>query len=332
MIEGESGLLNVFPPDQRPIYQPSLRRITFQNGATATYYSAEEPERLRGPQHQFCWLDELAVYPEPEALWDNLQFGLRLGTNPRVIATTTPKPTKFLRNLAAAPGTLITRGSTFANRENLPAVVLARFQSVYGGTRIGRQELEGELLEEAEGALWHRQQVEELRVRHAPELSRVVVAIDPSVTATESSDECGIIAAGLGVDGHGYVLKDGTCRLPPAQWAQRAVSMFDHFQADRIIAETNNGGDLVESVIRTVRPSISYTKVTASRGKAVRAEPIASLYEQGRIHHVGGFDALEDEMVNFVPGMLTASPNRVDAMVWAFSFLMIKPEVQGMFF
>lgn len=332
LIEGESGLLNVFPPEQRPIYQPSLRRITFQNGAIATYYSAEEPERLRGPQHQSCWLDEIAVYPEPQLLWDNLQFGLRLGTHPRVIATTTPKPQKFLRNLAAAPGTIITRGSTFDNSANLPPVVLDRFRQVYGGTRIGRQELQGEMLEEAEGALWNRQRIEELRVRSAPELARIVVAIDPAVTSGPSSDETGIVVCGHGVDGHGYVLADWTCRLPPDQWAARAVQAFDKWNADRVIVEVNQGGDMCENVLRTVRKLLPIKQIHASKGKTTRAEPISALYEQGRVHHVGGFDALEDEQCNFTIPLSGPSPNRVDAVVWAFSELLIKPEVQALFF
>lgn len=276
--------------------------------------------------------DEAAVYPEPQLLWDNLTFGLRLGASPRTIVTTTPKPTAFLRWLVADSGTILSRGSTYANAANLPANVLARFKAVYGGTAIGRQELEGQLLDEATGALWKRAEIEAGRVRHHPDLVRIVVAIDPSTTSTATSDECGIIAAGLGVDGHGYVLKDGSCRLPPAQWAHRAVSIFDAVGADRIIAEVNNGGDLVESVIRTERKAIPYKKVTASRGKVTRAEPVAALYEQRRIHHVGGFTELEDEQCNFVPGELAKSPNRADALVWAFTELMLKPEVEGAFY
>lgn len=324
MIEGESGLLAIYPPEERPIYQPSKRKVTFRNGAQAFVYSAEEPERLRGPQHHFAYCDEIAVYGDLKTLWDNLKFGLRLGETPRIVATTTPRPLPFLRDLARDTGTHTTRGTTYANAAHLPPAFLAELDRVYTGTTIGRQELLGELLEEAEGALWRRSQIEAKRVRAAPELTRIVVAIDPATTSGENSDECGIVAAGVGVDGEGYVLSDGTCRLPPDQWAARAVNMFDTLDADKIIAETNNGGDLVESVIRTVRRNVSYEKVSASRGKVTRAEPVAALYEQGKVHHVGMFAALEEEMVNFVPGQMTKSPNRADALVWALTFLMLK--------
>ncbi len=329
MVEGESGLMNVFPPAERPIFEPSKRKITFHNGSIGILFSAEEPERLRGPQFHHGWIDEIATYPKFEELWSNLRFGMRLGTAPQIIATTTPKPLAYLKELIADEGTIVTRGGTFDNRANLPASQLADLERIYGGTRIGRQELAGELLEEAEGALWRRAQIDTNRVRQAPDLFRVVVAIDPATTSTARSDECGIMGCGLGVDGHGYVLHDSSCRLPPDQWAARAVNLFDMLSGDRIIAETNNGGDLVESVIRTVRPQISYEKVTASRGKVARAEPVAALYEQSKIHHVGHFPDLEDEMVNFVPGEMSKSPNRADALVWAFSYLMLRPRREG---
>src|SRR5262245_31100626 len=246
IVEGESGILNVFPPDERPKYEPSKRRVTFRNGALGILYSAEEPERLRGPQHHHAYADEIAVYPDAKLLFDNLRFGLRLGAHPRTICTTTPRAgSKLLMEMVADPATRVTRGSTFANRANLPASVLAEFNRVYGGTRIGRQELEGELLEEAEGALWRGAAIEALRVRSAPDLVRVVVAIDPSVTAGPDSDEVGIIAAGLGVDGHGYILRDGSGRMSPDDWGQRSVAIFDAFDADKIIGEANNGGDLI---------------------------------------------------------------------------------------
>jgi phage terminase large subunit-like protein len=273
--------------------------------------------------------DEIAAYPDPKAVWDLLLPGLRLGRNPRRIVSTTPKPLKFLHDLIADPGTRVSRQRTWDNRANLPDAYIAELQRIYGGTRIGRQELEGELLDEAEGALWRRARLDDLRVRTAPELVRVVVAIDPAVTSGENSDESGIVAAGMDAVGDGYVLADKSCRLPPDQWASRAISLFDALSGDRIIAETNNGGDLVESVLRTIRRSISYEKITASRGKVVRAEPVAALYEQGRVHHVGAFPELEDEMVNFVPGQLAKSPNRADALVWALSWLLLRPRSQG---
>ena len=331
LVEGESGLMNVYPPHRRPHFEPSKRKVTFPNGAIGILYSAEEPERLRGPQHHAGWLDEIAVYPAFKDLWSNYKFGLRLGNDPRTIATTTPKPVKFLRELIEEPGTLITRGSTYDNRANLPATVLEDFERIYANTRIGRQELKGELLEEAEGALWTQANIDRYRVKQVdvPALERVVIAIDPATTSGESSDDTGISGFGLGVDGHGYVLADDTCHLPPAQWAARAVMLYDRLEADRVIGETNNGGDLVETTIRTERRNIPYQKVHASRGKVARAEPVAALYEQGKIHHVGSFPALEDEQVNFVPGEIKRSPNRVDALVWGASFLMLKPQRVG---
>jgi len=303
--------------------------VTFHNGSRAFLYSAEEPERLRGPQHHWAWCDELAAYPKIKDLWNNLQFGLRLGAEPRILVTTTPKPMPFLRDLLGDAGTVATRGSTFDNAANLPAAQLENFRRIYGGTRIGRQELDGELLEESEGALWTRDTIEKARVRSAPELVRIVIAIDPATTSGEGSDDTGISAFGVGADGDGYVLADDTCHLPPAQWAARAVMIFDRFEADKVIGEANNGGDLVEQVIRTERRNIPYEKVHASRGKVARAEPVAALYEQGKIHHVGQFAGLEDEMVNFVPGQLKKSPNRVDALVWGASYLMLKPSRVG---
>jgi phage terminase large subunit-like protein len=252
--------------------------------------------------------------------------GMRLGSDPRRIATTTPKPLPFLKSLLADPHTRVSRMRTEDNRANLPPALLEELERVYGGTRIGRQELEGELLEEAEGALWRRAQIDALRVRQAdvPELVRIVIPLDPSVTSGPNSDECGIVPVGLGVDGHGYVLRDLSGVFSPDDWASRSVAVFDDLDADKIIGEANNGGDLIETVIRTKRKTIPYEKVHASRGKITRAEPIAALYEQGRVHHVGGFPQLEDEMCNYVPGA-SKSPNRMDALVWGLTFLMLKP-------
>lgn len=329
VIEGESGILSVYPESERPIYEPSKRRLTFKNGAQGFSYSAEEPNRLRGPQHHAAYLDEIATYKDPETVWDNLKMGLRLGNDPRTIITTTPKPISFLRRLVADEFTVVSRGRTWDNRANLAPSALREYERIYAGTRIGRQELEGELLEEAEGALWRLAQIDALRVKKAPPLKRIVVAIDPSVTAGEDSDECGIVAAGLGDDDHGYPLADASCKLPADQWASRAIELFKSLEADLIIAETNQGGDLVEGVLRAVDKRIPFKKIHASRGKTVRAEPVAALYEQNKVHHVGMFKELEDEMVNWVPGQLQRSPNRADALVYALTELLIKPFKHG---
>ena len=330
MVGGDSGLLSVYPGSERPEFKPSRRFLRFRSGAMGFLYSAEEPERLRGPAHHFAWLDEIATYERWADVWSNLQFGLRLGDYPRVLATTTPKPLRWLKELTQDAGTRISRCTTWDNRANLSAAALAEYARIYGGTRIGRQELEGELLEEAEGALWSRAQIDALRVREHPELVRIVVAIDPSVSSGPESDECGIVAAGLGVDSHGYVLGDHSARLSPDQWISRAVAAYDALEADRIIGEANQGGDLISSLLKTQRsqPPIAYEKVHASRGKIARAEPVAALYEQGKVHHVSGFPQMEDEMVNYVAGS-SKSPNRMDALVWALSYLMLKPVRTG---
>ena len=321
MVEGESGILAISPPWNRPNYEPSKRRVTWPNGALATLYSADEPERLRGPQHDLAWPDELAAWRYPET-WDMLMFGLRLGQRPRAVVTTTPKPTRLIRELIANPHTTITRGSTYDNRANLAPAFLDTIVRKYEGTRLGRQELYAEVLDDTPGALWTRAMLEAAQHSATPDLKRVVVAIDHAVTSGDDSDETGIIVAGLGTDGFVYVLADRTCRLSPDGWANRAVIAFDEFSADRIVAEVNNGGDLVEATIRTVRRNVPYTKVHATRGKRVRAEPIAALYEQGRVKHAPNLHALEDQMTTFVPDGSDGSPDRVDALVWAITELM----------
>lgn len=323
MVEGESGILAIAPPWNRPLYEPSKRRLTWPNGAVATTYSADEPDRLRGPQHDAAWCDELAAWKYPEA-WDMLMFGLRLGSDPRAVVTTTPKPVRIIRELLAAPTTVVTRGSTFDNAANLAPAFLAQIVAKYEGTRLGRQELLAELLDDVPGALWQRGQLDTLRRKAAPDMARIVVAIDPAMTSGEDADETGIVVAGKGVDGHGYVLADLTCRLSPDGWARRAIEAARRYQADRIVAEVNNGGEMVEHTLRTVERSIPYKAVHASRGKRVRAEPVAALYEQGRVHHVGGFPELEDQMCTFVPDTFDGSPDRVDALVWALSELMLR--------
>lgn len=320
-IEGESGLLAVHPTTERPLYEPSKRRLTWRNGSQATAYSADEPDLLRGPQHHFAWCDELATWQRIAESWDNLQLGLRLGAHPRCMVTTTPRPLPLLRGLISNPRTIVRRGSTFDNAANLAPSALAEFRQRYDGTRLGRQELHGELLDDVPGALWTRAMLDESRVKVAPDLVRVVVAIDPAVTSGENADETGIVIAGRAESGHYFVLGDRTCHLTPDGWARRAVSAFDEFKADRLVAESNQGGELVASVIRTVRAELSVSLVHATRGKRVRAEPIAALYEQGRVHHVGAFPELEDQQCTFAPDVIVGSPDRVDALVWALTEL-----------
>lgn len=339
MIEGDSGILSVsWEKDRdsngnligRPTYEPSKRhKLTWENGATAYGYSAEEPDRLRGPQHDALWADEVAAWYEPDDTWDMAMFGLRLGKKPRAMVTTTPKPVPLLRALLRDKSTVVTRATTHANRGNLAEAFLSKIISKYEGTRLGRQELDGELLEEAEGALWNRAMIERARVTGPlPAMKRIVVAVDPAVTAKAESNLTGIVAAGLGVDGRGYVLADSSDRLSPDAWARRAVAQLDSLKADRIIAEGNQGGELVRHTIHSVRPNIPVTIVHASRGKQARAEPVAALYEQNKIGHVGTFPELEDQMCTWEPLGDLPSPDRIDALVWAFTALMLNPTPQ----
>lgn len=333
MVEGESGLLSVcWAGDRtvkgeelgRPVYEPSKRRVTWANGAIATLYSAEEPERLRGPQHECLWADEMAAWKYLRDTWDMAQFGLRLGNDPRSIITTTPKPLKIFREIANDPKSVVTRGSTFDNASNLAATFLKTVQDKYEGTRLGRQELYAELLEEAEGALWTRAMLEQARYRSGlPEMVRVVVAVDPAITAKEESAETGIIGAGLGKDGFGYVFEDVSGRYSPGEWARKAVDLFHGLKADRIVAEGNQGGEMVRHTLQTEWPAVPVTIVHASRGKQARAEPVAALYEQHKVRHVGPLNDLEDQMVNWEPLSGMASPDRIDALVWALTELMI---------
>jgi predicted phage terminase large subunit-like protein len=322
MVEGESGLLAICPDHERPVYLPSKRRLDWPTGATSLIFTADEPERLRGKQHERLWADEVGAWRYAEA-WTQAMLGLRLGTDPRVVATTTPRPTPLIRELMADPATSVTRGSTYDNAANLAPAFLQTIIRRYEGTRLGRQELLAELLTDVDGALWTHAMLDAHRVQVAPDMARIVVAIDPAVTSGEQADETGIVVAGKGVDGHGYVLADLTCRLSPDGWARRAVNAYHAYEADRLIAETNNGGELVKQTIHTVDRRVAYRAVTATRGKRVRAEPIAALYEQGMVHHVGTLPALEDQMTAFVPDNYDGSPDRVDALVWALTDLMV---------
>ena len=324
MVEGESGILAVSPPWNRPHYEPSKRRLTWKNGAIATTYSADEPERFRGPQHDGAWCDELAAWRYPEA-WDLLMFGLRLGKNPRCVVTTTPKPKRIVRELLKDKHVTVVRGTTYENRDNLAGAFYEQIVSKYEGTTLGQQELYGEILDELPGALWTRALIQHGPV---PDLERIVVAIDPAVTSKAESDETGIIVAGR-KGNKGYVLEDLSGRYSPQGWASKAVEAYHRWEADRIVAEVNQGGDMVQSTVRQVDENASYKAVHASKGKRVRAEPIAALYEQGRMLHAKAFTELEDQMCGWTHDM-DWSPDRLDAMVWAFTELMLERRAQVM--
>ena len=320
-------LLSIYPEDERPEARFSPVKVTWPNGAVALGYNGTEPDQLRGPQFDTALVDELAKYKRARELWDMLAFTMRSGDDPRVMVTTTPRPIPVIREIIKDQKTIITRGSTFDNAGNLPAVFLANLKKRYSGTRLGRQELEAEMLEDLVGALWSRDEMDAQRLEAAPTMRRIVVGVDPSGTggADDEGDSIGIVIAGKGTDGRGYVLGDYTCKLSPDGWGRRTVDAYKTFGADRVVAERNYGGAMVEHVIRTVDKNISYKEVTASRGKVVRAEPIAALYEQGRISHVGGFGELEDQMCSMGPDGFVGegSPDRVDALVWALTDLMM---------
>lgn len=334
LVEGESGLLNVYPPEQRPLYEPSKRRVTWPNGAVATLYNATEPDQLRGPQHDLAVCDEMAKWKLARETWDQLQFGLRLGDHPRQIITTTPRPIELLKAIVAGEEgkVVVTRGRTMDNAANLAAPFLQKIRQRYEGTRLGRQELNAEILGDLPGALWSLSQLDNYRIPDKPEdMGRILVSVDPAITASDESDEHGIIVGGMR-DQEGIVLHDGSLRGSPLEWARRAISLHDTYGADGIVVEVNQGGDMVAQTLRSVRANLNIIEVRASRGKHVRAEPIAALYEQGRIRHVGAFPELESQMTQMTvhgyegPG----SPDRVDALVWLMTELfpdMVEPVV-----
>ncbi|GAA0286139.1 DNA-packaging protein [Rhodovulum strictum] len=333
MVFGDSGLMACSPPDRRPRWEATRRRLVWPNGAVAQVFSAHDPEGLRGPQFDAAWADELAKWKKAEETWDMLQFGLRLGPSPRQCVTTTPRNVGVLRSILANPTTVVTHAPTEANRANLAASFLEAVRTRYAGTRLGRQELDGVLLEESEGALWSLAAIEAARIDTAPPLDRIVVAVDPPVTGHGGSDECGIVVVGVQSKGppqdwFAVVLEDASLRgAAPTVWAQAAIEAMERFGAERLVAEVNQGGDLVETVIRQLDPLVPFRAVRASRGKAARAEPVAALYEQGRVKHLRGMTTLEDQMCRMTARGYEGrgSPDRVDALVWAIHELMIAP-------
>jgi phage terminase large subunit-like protein len=333
MIFGESGILACSPPDRRPEWQATRKRLIWPNGAVAQAFSAHDPEGLRGPQFDGAWVDELAKWKRARETWDMLQFGLRLGEAPRVCVTTTPRNVGVLKDILAASSTVTTSAPTEANRAYLAEGFLDEVRARYAGTRLGRQELDGILIDEAEDALWTPAMIEAARIDILPEFDRVVVAVDPPVSGHAGSDECGIIVVGAITRGpvqdwRAYVLADASVSAAsPARWARAAIRARELWGAERVVAEVNQGGDLVEQVIRQVDPLVPLRKVHASRGKVARAEPVAALYEQGRVHHARGLGALEDQMCAMTARGYEGrgSPDRVDALVWALTDLIVEP-------
>ena len=336
MVEGVSGLLAVHGPRERPQWMPGLRLLRWPNGATAQIFSAESHEGLRGPQFSAAWLDELAKWRHAEATFNMLQFGLRLGERPRQVITTTPRPIPLLKQLIGDPRTALTHAGTRANAFNLAPAFLETVLARYRGTELGRQEIDGEIIEQRANALWTRAALAQCRVAAPPSLVRIVVAVDPPGSAREGSDACGLVAAGKAADGTLYVLADESASgLTPQAWATRAIALWRRLSADVLVAEANFGGDMVRAVIRAADASVPVTTVHATRGKFVRAEPVAQLYEQGRVRHAGAFAALEDEMCDFgLDGLSSGrSPDRLDALVWALTALTFgmraEPRVRG---
>lgn len=322
---GPSGLISIIPPecfiqsnDQKG-YSSSVAEIRLFNGSKITGYAAQEPERLRGPQFHRAWCDEVAAWRYPEA-FDQLMFGLRLGDNPQCVITTTPKPTKLIKELVQREDVHITSGSTFENEANLADSALAMLKDKYEGTNLGRQELYAEIVDNLEGALWTNELIDEARSQDDKDLQQIIVAVDPAVTANANSDETGIVVVGKDYNNHFYVLEDLSGRHPPDKWGRIAINAFYEWEADRIVAEVNNGGDLVERLIRNIDNNISYRSVRATRGKILRAEPIAALYEQRRVHHMDVFSELESQMCSYT-GDTNSSPDRLDALVWGLTEL-----------
>ncbi len=331
MIEGDSGLLAIAPPEDRPLFEPSLKRLVWRNGATAYCYSASEPDSLRGPQHHIGWGDEIAKWDSSQAAWDILAMTMRLGDRPQMVATTTPRPVPLVQSLLAQPGIVMSGGSMNANRAQLAHAYRGAMMARYGGTRLGRQELDGELLTDTEGALWTRAMIDAAQVNDLPPLRRVVIGVDPP--ATNRGDACGIVVAGLGTDGLAYVLEDASVERPrPEIWAMAVAKAADRWNADCVIAESNNGGDMVTATLLAADIGLPVRSVTATRGKSARAEPVSMFYQKQKVRHAGAFPSLEDELCAMTldgryegPGR---SPDRADALVWALTELM-RPSKAG---
>ncbi len=333
MVFGESGILACSPPDRRPVWDATLKRLVWPNGAVAQVFSAFDPDRLRGPQFDAAWVDELAKWPRAEETWDMLQFALRLGQHPRQVVTTTPQNVAVLKRILKNPSTVLTHAPTDANRAYLAASFLEEVQARYAGTRLGMQELQGLLLDDLQGALWSTAVLERARVNTSPVLGRVVVAVDPPVTGHKGSDECGIVVVGAVTEGppqdwRAVVLEDASVQgASPDEWARAALAAMDRHGADRLVVEVNQGGDMVQSVIRGIDPLVAIRQVRATKGKMLRAEPVAALYEQGRVSHVRGLGRLEEQMCQMtVTGYQgKGSPDRLDALVWALTELIVEP-------
>ena len=318
IVEGPSGFLTVCPPWNKPTYEPSKRRLTWENGARVSLYSAEEPDRLRGVNTDLLLADELAAWPKPET-WDMAMFALRIGRNPRAMITTTPRPTRIIRDLLTHEQATVTRGSTYDNRANLAPQFIDEIVRRYEGTRLGRQEIYAEVLEDVDGAILTNEQIRALRVENTPEMGRIVVGVDPATSAGEDSDQTGIVVVGKGVDDHLYAMADRSCKLGPAGWARRVVEAYREFGADLIVAEKNQGGLMVEHTIRSLDADVPIKLVSATRGKHVRAEPILARFEQSKAHTVTGLEELESQLAAFTPSgyALDGSPDSADAFVWA---------------
>ena len=338
MVKGESGFLSVCWKGDKtyagkkmgfPEWSPTKRTLTWENGAQVQFFSAEEPERLRGPQFELAWCDETAAWNKDMDTWQMLQFCMRLGKHPRIMVTTTPKPTKLIRQILKDPKTVVTTGSTFDNSANLADTYLTAVKEQYEGTRLGRQELYAEVLEEAQGALWTTETLEAASIKHAdvPDLTRIVVALDPAVTSNAESDMTGIVVAGIDINGIAYVLGDYTDKLSPQGWASKAIELYHRYEADRIVAEVNQGGDLVKTTIHNIDDNVAYKAVRASRGKYARAEPVSALYERGLVKHVSNppdganLNELETQYRTWEPLGRVGSPDRLDAAVWALTEL-----------